>query len=240
MKKSFLLALALLVTIPAYMAFIISRSEKDPENLVQRYHYPGLSSLSVPMAINVWVAQNDSNYMECKGCDTTGMFEAQTLNLGKDAPSSYLFYELQERWHYKVDLKEIASVKSELNAFYITGLRQKKLQLELGFHSKIGLENCELDTLFINTVESGIQELYFESGCRIKHIIVTGAKGTISSLKFSVASGVDIENLVATGVDESGFELNFPAEILTKMNFKLNGRQVTTADTITTKPKSTK
>jgi len=237
MKKSFLLAIALLVTIPAYMAFIISRSEKDRDNFIQRYHYPDMTSFSVTPGLNVWVEQNDSNYMECKGCDTTGMFVAQTLHLDKSVDFSYIFYDSRQNWHYKMGLKDIASVKSEHNSFYIKGLRQKSLQVMLSAYSEIGLEDCELDTLLVNIEDLGMKELYVGSDCRIKYIIIE-SKHQSPGFTFSAFSGADIENLVVNDLDGNDFGLNLPAELLAKINFKLNGRQVTTADSTTTSRKN--
>lgn len=229
MKKSFLLVLALLVTIPAYMAFVISRSEKSPDKILSQYFYSDISTFSIDPQVSVWLAQSDTNYLYCMGCDTTGIFKSENLNLSKRENQKISFTVMNEYMYYKLGLKEIGSVVSEQNKLYISGYKQEKLWLTLGMYGEILMEDCELDTLFVNINNIGQKELEFVDGCRVKHIALEG-KNELNSLNFNCYGDTEIGSLKVNNMNKEWFKVSASAELLAKMSFVMDGKQVTTGE----------
>lgn len=225
MKKSILLVFALLVTMPAYMAFIISRSEKSPDKILWQYFYPEISSFSVDPEVAVWLVQSDTNYLYCIGCDTTGIFKLKNLKLSIWENQPWAFSVQNDNMHYQLGIKEIRAVIADNNSFHISGYKQNKLKLSLSNQSQIVIENCEFDTLFVELNNMERKDLEIQGKCNIKHMVVKSDNG-LTGLYFTCKREVTIESLTVNNMNEAYFNISIPANILSAMNFKLNGKQI--------------
>lgn len=228
MKRSLLLTLVLVITIPAYMSFVISRSEKLPQESFRQYDLPTISSFSVAPYLSVWLVQSDTNYLYRQGFDTTGILNSGNLTLeeledGSISNSISIYNDIID---YKLGLKELGTVVSEQNTFYIMGYKQDKLWLRLGRQGKIYLEDCEFDTLYVKINDWGGKELQLVDDCIIKHIVIEGST-EVNSLYFNCSGENSIESLEVNKIDKRRFEVAASAELLARINFTINGEKVT-------------
>jgi len=200
-----------------------------------RYLYPEITEFTAEDFVTVWENASDTTYMECIGCDTTGMYKSGVLNMAKGNYGSegmgYVdFHSYDEAINYKLGLKSLYRVAVENNRHYITGFKQNKMEINLNMAGKAYLENCVLDTLFVNCQHGPFdKELVIGYECYIKHILLNGGNpsGEVAAEIRLTAEGSQIDNLEVKNVFENTFKLSVPARLLTYTNFTLNGRQVT-------------
>jgi len=200
-----------------------------------RYLYPEITEFTTESFVTVWEKASDTTYMECIGCDTTGMYKSGVLtmshgNYGSGTMGDVDFHRGDERINYKLGMKSLYRLVANNNRHYVTGFRQNKMEINLNTAGKVYLKNCVLDTLIVNCQHEPFdKELVIGHECYIKHILLDGGNpaGEVAAEIRLTAEGSQIDNLEVINVFENTFKLSVPSRLLTYMNFTLNGRQVT-------------
>lgn len=237
MKKSFLFSVIILAAVPVYMGFIIRQSPKNYPKTHARYLYPAINEFNAEAFITVWEKASDTIYMECIGCDTTGIYQSGTLSMNSRNHYTKVMEEVGFHKHtvnvdYKLGLRSLYRVAANNNNHYITGFRQSKMEININMAGKAYLEDCELDTLIVNCEHGPFdKELVIGYNSYIKHILLDGRNpsGEVASEIRLTCVGSRVDNLKATNVFENTFNLDLPSHILSYMSFTLNGKQVTEA-----------
>src|SRR5215212_6863258 len=212
MKKSFLFSVFMLATIPVYMAFIISRSPKNPHNVVTRYMYPEINTFNIENGVTVGVKACDTPYMECKGCDTAGIYKQYNLQLKKtdNGLGAWVsFITFAEEVNYVLGVKSLYRLESDRNNYYVSGFRQNKMLIALNAGGKVCLSDCEIDTLVVTCRDWLDKELKLTNKSMVKHILMDAGAIT-AEFRFSCENS-NIENLVVNNITDSNFRLTAPA-----------------------------